>query len=88
MVWCNRPTVMKLEGLVTSRFYGNLHLIFTYMIHDLSGLVMQQLHQGLEHCHSPRRENIRIAKSLAKILIEVLELKYENDKLQSKNYPY
>ncbi|XP_038692884.1 probable serine/threonine-protein kinase At1g09600 [Tripterygium wilfordii] len=63
----DHPNVMKLEGLVTSRLSGSLHLVFDYMEHDLSGLAatrgikfteaqikcyMQQLLCGLEHCHS------------------------------------
>lgn len=63
----DHPNVMKLEGLVTSRVSGSLYLVFEYMDHDLTGLAatpgikftepqvkcfMQQLLQGLEHCHS------------------------------------
>nr|GMD02872.1 probable serine/threonine-protein kinase At1g09600 [Ipomoea batatas] len=63
----DHPNVMKLEGLVTSRVSGQLHLVFEYMEHDLGGLAaspdvkfdesqikcyMQQLFRGLEHCHS------------------------------------
>ncbi|PON52058.1 Serine/threonine protein kinase [Parasponia andersonii] len=63
----DHPNVMKLEGLITSRVSGSLYLVFEYMEHDLAGLAtrpevkfteaqikcyMQQLLQGLEHCHS------------------------------------
>ncbi|KAG4968390.1 hypothetical protein JHK87_034041 [Glycine soja] len=63
----DHPNVMKLEGMITSRFSGSLYLIFEYMDHDLAGLAaipnikfteaqikcyMQQLLRGLEHCHS------------------------------------
>ncbi|CAK8530121.1 unnamed protein product [Lathyrus sativus] len=63
----DHPNVMKLEGIITSRFSGSLYLIFEYMEHDLTGLAtlprknfteaqikcyMQQLLRGLEHCHS------------------------------------
>ncbi|XP_051135117.1 probable serine/threonine-protein kinase At1g54610 [Andrographis paniculata] len=61
----DHPNVMKLEGLITSRFSGSLYLVFEYMEHDLGGLgalhdftepqikcYMQQLFHGLEHCHS------------------------------------
>ncbi|XP_022973431.1 probable serine/threonine-protein kinase At1g54610 [Cucurbita maxima] len=63
----DHPNVMKLEGLVTSKMSGSLHLVFEYMDHDLAGLAaapghkfsetqikcyVQQLMQGLEHCHS------------------------------------
>ncbi|KAE8724793.1 putative serine/threonine-protein kinase [Hibiscus syriacus] len=63
----DHPNVMKLEGLITSRASGSLYLIFEYMEHDLAGLLaapevkftesqikcyMQQLLQGLNHCHS------------------------------------
>ncbi|XP_059302505.1 probable serine/threonine-protein kinase At1g09600 [Lycium ferocissimum] len=63
----DHPNVMKLEALVTSRISGSLYLVFEYMEHDLAGLAaapgikftepqikcyMQQLLQGLEHCHS------------------------------------
>ncbi|XP_039045036.1 probable serine/threonine-protein kinase At1g09600 isoform X1 [Hibiscus syriacus] len=62
----DHPNVMKLEGLIPSRASGSLYLIFEYMEHDLSGLLtapevkfteaqikcyMQQLLQGLDHCH-------------------------------------
>ncbi|KAB2036172.1 hypothetical protein ES319_D04G206300v1 [Gossypium barbadense] len=63
----DHPNVMKLEGLIVSRVSGCLYLIFDYMEHDLRGLVatleiklteaqikcyMQQLLNGLDHCHS------------------------------------
>ncbi|KAI9184890.1 hypothetical protein LWI28_002203 [Acer negundo] len=59
--------VIKLEGLVTSRMSCSLYLVFEYMEHDLAGLAshpglkftetqvkcyMQQLLDGLDHCHS------------------------------------
>ncbi|GMI70652.1 hypothetical protein like AT1G09600 [Hibiscus trionum] len=63
----DHPNVMKIEGLITSRTSGSIYLIFEYMEHDLAGLLaapevkfteaqikcyMQQLLQGLDHCHS------------------------------------
>ncbi|CAL9187438.1 unnamed protein product [Musa hybrid cultivar] len=63
----DHPNVIKLEGVVTSRVSGNLYLVFEYMEHDLAGLAarpgtkftepqvkcyMQQLLEGLAHCHS------------------------------------
>ncbi|KAK9120168.1 hypothetical protein Scep_018261 [Stephania cephalantha] len=63
----DHPNVIKLEGLVTSRMSTSLYLVFTYMEHDLAGLVaapgikftesqikcyMKQLLLGLEHCHN------------------------------------
>ncbi|KAG8637130.1 hypothetical protein MANES_15G087101v8 [Manihot esculenta] len=63
----DHPNVVKLEGLVTSRMSCSLYLAFEYMKHDLAGLAslpglkftepqvkcyMQQLLQGLDHCHS------------------------------------
>ncbi|KAH7431680.1 hypothetical protein KP509_08G060900 [Ceratopteris richardii] len=63
----DHPNVVKLEGLVTSRMSCSLYLVFEYMEHDLAGLAaspgtaftepqvkcyLQQLLQGLEHCHS------------------------------------
>ncbi|KAL8144362.1 hypothetical protein V2J09_017394 [Rumex salicifolius] len=63
----DHPNVMKLEGLVSSRMSDSLYLIFEYMEHDLVGLLgtpgnwftesqikcyIQQLLQGLEHCHN------------------------------------
>ncbi|CAN4099968.1 unnamed protein product [Withania somnifera] len=63
----DHPNVMKLEALITSRISGSLYLVFEYMEHDLAGLAsapeikltetqikcyMQQMLQGLEHCHS------------------------------------
>ncbi|KAH1040580.1 hypothetical protein J1N35_042323 [Gossypium stocksii] len=63
----DHPNVMKLEGLIVSSVSGCLYLIFDYMEHDLRGLVatleiklteaqikcyMQQLLNGLDHCHS------------------------------------
>lgn len=34
----NHPNVMKLEGVVTSRFSSTIYLVFEYMEHDLAGL--------------------------------------------------
>ena len=34
----DHPNLMKLEGLLTSRVFGNLYLVFDYMEHDLAGL--------------------------------------------------
>ncbi|XAR71270.1 Cyclin-dependent kinase [Bertholletia excelsa] len=63
----DHPNVIKLQGIVTNRLSCNIHLVFEYMEHDLSGLLsspdikftdaqikcyMQQLLAGLEHCHS------------------------------------
>nr|GMC48633.1 probable serine/threonine-protein kinase At1g54610 [Ipomoea batatas] len=63
----DHPNIIKLEGLVTSRMSCSLYLVFEYMEHDLAGLsshpglkftepqvkcYMQQLLQGLDHCHS------------------------------------
>lgn len=63
----DHPNTIKLEGLVTSRMSCSLYLVFEYMEHDLAGLsshpglkftepqvkcYMQQLLQGLDHCHS------------------------------------
>ncbi|XP_028193650.1 probable serine/threonine-protein kinase At1g54610 isoform X2 [Glycine soja] len=63
----DHPNVIKLEGLVTSRMSCSLYLVFEYMEHDLAGLAshpklkfteaqvkcyMQQLLQGLDHCHN------------------------------------
>uniref|UniRef100_A0A7N0UZ03 Protein kinase domain-containing protein n=1 Tax=Kalanchoe fedtschenkoi TaxID=63787 RepID=A0A7N0UZ03_KALFE len=63
----DHPNIVKLEGLVTSRMSCSLYLVFEYMEHDLAGLAshpglqftesqvkcyIQQLLQGLEHCHS------------------------------------
>ncbi|CAL9166396.1 unnamed protein product [Musa hybrid cultivar] len=63
----DHPNVIKLEGIVTSRMSCNLYLVFEYMEHDLAGLAarpgskftepqvkcyMQQLLEGLAHCHS------------------------------------
>ncbi|KAI3975673.1 hypothetical protein MKX01_023099 [Papaver californicum] len=63
----DHPSVVKLEGLVTSRMSCSLYLVFEYMEHDLAGLAaspdikftepqvkcyMQQLLSGLEHCHN------------------------------------
>ncbi|XP_039011242.1 protein IMPAIRED IN BABA-INDUCED STERILITY 1-like [Hibiscus syriacus] len=62
----NHPNIMKLEGVITSRFSSTIYLVFEYMEHDLSGLTscsdinfseaqvkcyMKQLLMGLEHCH-------------------------------------
>ena len=35
----NHPNVIKLQGLVTSKLYCNIHLVFEYMEHDLTGLL-------------------------------------------------
>ncbi|XP_059662650.1 probable serine/threonine-protein kinase At1g54610 [Cornus florida] len=63
----DHPNIIKLEGLVTSRMSCSLYLVLEYMEHDLAGLAshpglkftepqvkcyMQQLLQGLDHCHS------------------------------------
>ncbi|XP_020575757.1 probable serine/threonine-protein kinase At1g54610 [Phalaenopsis equestris] len=63
----DHPNVIKLEGLVASKMSNSLWLIFQYMEHDLAGLAsrpgikfnlsqvkcfMQQLFNGLNHCHS------------------------------------
>ncbi|KAF8112493.1 hypothetical protein N665_0064s0118 [Sinapis alba] len=63
----NHPNVIKLQGLVTSKLSCNIHLVFEYMEHDLTGLLsspdinfttpqikcyMKQLLSGLDHCHS------------------------------------
>ncbi|XVF60596.1 hypothetical protein PTKIN_Ptkin08bG0060900 [Pterospermum kingtungense] len=62
----DHPNIMKLEGIITSRFSSTLYLVFEYMEHDLTGLssspdvqfseaqvkcYMKQLLQGLENCH-------------------------------------
>ncbi|CAL4903777.1 unnamed protein product [Urochloa decumbens] len=62
----DHPNVIKLEGIVTSRVSQSLYLVFEYMEHDLAGLVatpglkltepqikcfVQQLLNGLDHCH-------------------------------------
>ncbi|KAE8659384.1 putative serine/threonine-protein kinase [Hibiscus syriacus] len=63
----DHPNIMKLEGVITSRFSSTVYLVFEYMEHDLAGLssspdinfsepqvkcYMKQLLLGLEHCHS------------------------------------
>lgn len=63
----DHPNVIKLEGLVASKMSNSLWLIFPYMEHDLAGLAarpgikfthsqvkcfMQQLFNGLNHCHN------------------------------------
>ncbi|XP_074586562.1 putative serine/threonine-protein kinase At1g09600 [Curcuma longa] len=63
----DHPNVIKLEGIVTSQMSQSLYLVFEYMEHDLAGILarrgpkltepqvkcyMQQLLQGLAHCHS------------------------------------
>ncbi|XP_051117990.1 cyclin-dependent kinase C-2 C-like isoform X2 [Andrographis paniculata] len=63
----NHPNVMKLEGIITSRFSSHIYLVFEYMEHDLAGLLaspnirfteaqikcyMRQILSGVEHCHS------------------------------------
>ncbi|OMP00972.1 hypothetical protein COLO4_12241 [Corchorus olitorius] len=62
----DHPNIMKLEGVITSRFSSTIYLVFEYMEHDLAGLsscpdikfteaqvkcYMKQLLLGLEHCH-------------------------------------
>ncbi|XWS44349.1 hypothetical protein CRYUN_Cryun15aG0037600 [Craigia yunnanensis] len=62
----DHPNIMKLEGVITSRFSSTVYLVFEYMEHDLAGLssspdisfsqaqvkcYMKQLLLGLEHCH-------------------------------------
>ncbi|GMJ04119.1 CDC2C [Hibiscus trionum] len=62
----NHPNIMKLEGVITSRFSSAIYLVFEYMEHDLAGLsscpdiefseaqvkcYVKQLLMGLEHCH-------------------------------------
>ncbi|XP_021297529.1 probable serine/threonine-protein kinase At1g54610 isoform X2 [Herrania umbratica] len=62
----DHPNIMKLEGVITSRFSSTVYLVFEYMEHDLAGLsscpdikfseaqvkcYMKQLLSGLEHCH-------------------------------------
>lgn len=37
----DHPNVMKLQCLVTSKLSDNLHLVFEYMEHDLSGLALR-----------------------------------------------
>lgn len=34
----DHPNVVKLEGLITSKFSCSIYLVFEYMEHDLSGL--------------------------------------------------
>ncbi|XP_010477057.1 PREDICTED: probable serine/threonine-protein kinase At1g54610 isoform X1 [Camelina sativa] len=63
----NHPNIIKLQGIVTSKLSCNIHLVFEYMEHDLTGLLsspdinfttpqikcyMKQLLSGLEHCHA------------------------------------
>ncbi|EOA39803.1 hypothetical protein CARUB_v10008466mg [Capsella rubella] len=63
----NHPNIIKLEGIVTSKLSCNIHLVFEYMEHDLTGLLsspdinfttpqikcyMKQLLSGLDHCHA------------------------------------
>ncbi|CAK9143102.1 unnamed protein product [Ilex paraguariensis] len=63
----DHPSVIKLEGLATSRMSCSLYLVLEYMDHDLAGLAaspeisfteaqvkcsMHQLFSGLDHCHS------------------------------------
>ncbi|KAL0799760.1 hypothetical protein Bca101_054935 [Brassica carinata] len=63
----DHPNIIKLQGLVTSKLSCNIHLVFEYMEHDLTGLLsspdinlttpqikcyMKQLLSGLDHCHS------------------------------------
>ncbi|XWS30216.1 hypothetical protein CRYUN_Cryun24cG0098000 [Craigia yunnanensis] len=62
----DHPNIMKLEGVITSRYSSTVYLVFEYMEHDLAGLssspdikfseaqvkcYMKQLLQGIEHCH-------------------------------------
>ncbi|KAF8114325.1 hypothetical protein N665_0039s0089 [Sinapis alba] len=63
----DHPNIIKLQGLVTSKLSCNIHLVFEYMEHDLTGLLsspdinfttpqikcyMKQLLSGLDHCHA------------------------------------
>ncbi|KAJ4889468.1 Protein kinase superfamily protein [Raphanus sativus] len=63
----DHPNIIKLQGLVTSKLSCNIHLVFEYMEHDLTGLLsspdinfttpqikcyMKQLLSGLDHCHT------------------------------------
>lgn len=63
----DHPNIIKLEGLITSRLSCSIYLVFEYMEHDITGLLscpdikfseaqikcyMNQLLQGVEHCHS------------------------------------
>ncbi|KAJ4823107.1 hypothetical protein Tsubulata_017606 [Turnera subulata] len=63
----DHPNIIKLKGLITSQTSSSLYLVFEYMEHDLTGLAsvpgirfaepqikcyMQQLLNGLDHCHS------------------------------------
>ncbi|KAF9670757.1 hypothetical protein SADUNF_Sadunf13G0102000 [Salix dunnii] len=63
----DHPNIIKLQGLITSQTSSSLYLVFEYMEHDLTGLAalpgvkfteaqikcyMQQLLNGLDHCHS------------------------------------
>ncbi|KAK4768268.1 hypothetical protein SAY87_003409 [Trapa incisa] len=63
----DHPNVVKLEGLVTSRMFYSLYLVFPYIEHYLAGLAtspdikftesqvkcyIHQLLSGLEHCHN------------------------------------
>ena len=34
----DHPNIMKLEGVITSRFSSTVYLVFEYMEHDLAGL--------------------------------------------------
>ncbi|GLJ26581.1 hypothetical protein SUGI_0515410 [Cryptomeria japonica] len=62
----DHPNIVKLEGLAKSRMQYSLYLVFEYMESDLASIIsradvklteaqvkcyMQQLLQGLEHCH-------------------------------------
>ncbi|KAK1351421.1 putative serine/threonine-protein kinase [Heracleum sosnowskyi] len=63
----DHPNIMKLEGIIASKFSCIIYLVFEYMDHDLAGLLscpdikfteeqikcfMRQLLCGIEHCHS------------------------------------
>ncbi|KAF3493087.1 hypothetical protein DY000_02055062 [Brassica cretica] len=63
----DHPNVIKLQGLVASNLSCNIHLVFEYVEHDLTGLLsspdvsfttpqikcyMKQLLSGLDHCHA------------------------------------
>ncbi|KAL6868131.1 hypothetical protein ACP4OV_014976 [Aristida adscensionis] len=63
----NHPNIIKLEGIIISSDSESLYLVFEYMEHDLVGLsatpglkftepqvkcLLQQLLNGLHHCHS------------------------------------
>ncbi|XP_016475992.1 putative serine/threonine-protein kinase At1g54610 [Nicotiana tabacum] len=62
----DHPNIIKLEGLATSRMQYSLYIVFEYMQSDLTSIIsrpdmrlseaqikcyMQQLLEGLQHCH-------------------------------------